>query len=65
MEFVYDESRFDPTQVRAMLGIQGQLRINLPPEERLRLADLLLRTGNISTEELASLRMRTVKICQK
>lgn len=61
MKFVYDESRFDPTQVRNMLGIgESQLRVNLPPGERLRLADLLLRTGNISTIELTSLKMRTI-----
>lgn len=51
---------FDSRLPRAMLGLDGNNPMDLPPEERRRLANLLLRAGKLSTADIESLGVRIV-----
>jgi hypothetical protein len=60
--FEYSEDKFDPEPVRRMLGLDGGKKIeNLHEAERLRLADLLNRTGHINQNELRLMGMMIIR----
>ena len=50
-------SQFNAVPVRQSLGLDGGNPLNIKPNERLRLANLLRRTGNLSDEEVRELGM--------
>jgi len=57
---IYDDSKFNPTPHRRKLGLDKSPPNDISDEQKLSLANILYRTGNLTNEDIKKLGMKKV-----